>query len=69
MANIFNLFKKKPDPIREAIDEARWEKAKAVDKQKTEIMRISRSLKLLLDEGSVEITIRNVKGVIEDDHS
>ena len=67
MINIFNLFKKKPDPIKEAIDNARWKKTVAIDQQKTEIMKINRSLKLLLDEGSIEITIKNVKGVLENE--
>ena len=67
MINIFNLFKKKPDPIKGAIDNARWKKTVAIDQQKTEIMKINRSLKLLLDEGSIEITIKNVKGVLENE--
>lgn len=66
MINLLNLFKKKHDPIKEAIENARFERAKAVDKQKTEIMDINRKLKILLDEGTIEISIKNVKGVIED---
>lgn len=51
----------------EAIEQIRYQRAVENDKQKTEIMRLNRQFKILLDEGSVEIIIKNVKGVIENE--
>ena len=62
---ITKIFKKKPSPIDEAIAEARFSAAKAVDKQKTEIMKLNQELKFIIESGSVEIVIKGIKDAVE----
>lgn len=51
----------------DAIEQARFRRAVEADKQKTEIMKLNKQFKILLDEGTIEIVIKNVKGVIENE--
>jgi len=57
-----NLFFKKQDRI----DELKSEMFKEKKKSLNEIRKINRAFRLLIDEGSIEITIKNVDGVLKD---
>ena len=57
-----NLFFKRQDQIDELKSEIFKEKKKSLN----EIRKINRAFRLLIDEGSIEITIKNVDGVLKD---
>ena len=57
-----NLFFKRQDQI----DELKSEMFKEKKKSLNEIRKINRAFRLLIDEGSIEITIKNVDGVLKD---
>ena len=57
-----NLFFKWQDQI----DELKSEMFKEKKKSLNEIRKINRAFRLLIDEGSIEITIKNVDGVLKD---
>jgi len=57
-----NLFFKRQDQI----DELKSEMFKEKKKSLNEIKKINRAFRLLIDEGSIEITIKNVDGVLKD---
>lgn len=53
--------------IDDAINTAQYVRAVERDKQRGAIMEINRRFKILLEEGSIELVIKNVKGVIENE--
>ena len=57
-----NLFFKRQDQI----DELKSEMFKEKKKSLNEIRKINRAFRLLIDEGSIEITIKNVDGVLKE---
>jgi len=57
-----NIFFKRQDQI----DELKSEMFKEKKKSLNEIRKINRAFRLLIDEGSIEITIKNVDGVLKD---
>ena len=57
-----NMFFKKQDRIDELKKEILVEKKKSLK----EIRKVNRAFKLLVDEGSIEITIKNVDGVLKE---
>lgn len=51
----------------EAIEEARAKSLREHKRSAQELETLNKRFKLLLDEGNVEIIIKNVKGVLQDD--
>ena len=51
--------------IDEAIEKARYVRAVENDKQRTEMQKLNQTFKILIGEGSIELVIKNIKGVVE----
>jgi len=51
--------------IDDAIDQAKFIRAIENDKQRTEMQKLNQSFKILIGEGSIELVIKNIKGVVE----